>query len=285
MDDTAAATKIQAMQRGREARAEVEELKEQTKAATQIQAIQRGKEDRAKVKQLKADKVSAAAGASANAGADAGEEKKKKKKKKKKRKKRISIAIMGPPGVGKTTQAAMIAKHYDAVLLGNLESILDWVVVEKHKCGDDVQKARDAGTSIPAATVVQALVERLALDDVKEAPAWIVENFPQNREQMEELMRVAASKKSPLLHFISLRAPADIVHMHLEDQARSLDEGKRSADEKTIVPDEEALSQMIVDYEKLLPEITTWIQENEERFKLKFLDLQDEHGTVSFFYF
>ena len=60
-DEDAAATKLQAIQRGREARAEVEELKEQTKAATKIQAVQRGKEDRANVEQLKTEKAAAAA--------------------------------------------------------------------------------------------------------------------------------------------------------------------------------------------------------------------------------
>ena len=306
-EEDAAATKLQAIQRGREARAEVEELKEQTKAATKIQAIQRGKEDRAKVEQLKTEKAAAAATttgtpatpaaatataatpAAAAAAADggaaaaaatpgAGDNAKPKKKKKKKKKKRISMAIMGPPGVGKTAQAELIAKHYDAVMIGSIESILDWVVAEKHECGADVQAARDAGTKIPDATVVQALVERIALDDVKESPAWIVENFPQTRSQMELLLQMAG-KKSPLLRFISLRAPVEVLDIHLSDRAAALDEGK-SAEEKTVIPDHETMIQVCQEYETNVVGIEALVKEN-EALKMTYLDIKDASGTLN----
>ena len=48
-----AAVKIQAVQRGKQDREKVQELKDQTEAAKKIQAIQRGKQDRAKVEELK----------------------------------------------------------------------------------------------------------------------------------------------------------------------------------------------------------------------------------------
>ena len=52
-EQTEAAKKIQAIQRGKAERQKVKELKEQTEAAKKIQAIQRGKADRQKVKELK----------------------------------------------------------------------------------------------------------------------------------------------------------------------------------------------------------------------------------------
>merc|ERR1711998_75534 len=52
-EQTEAAKKIQAIQRGKADRKKVEELKEQTEAAKKIQAIQRGKADRKKVEELK----------------------------------------------------------------------------------------------------------------------------------------------------------------------------------------------------------------------------------------
>ena len=301
-DEDAAATKLQAIQRGREARAEVEELKEQTKAATKIQAVQRGKEDRANVEQLKTEKAAAAAttagtsattaaaaaaadgGAAASATPGAGDnaKPKKKKKNKRKRKKRISMAIMGPPGVGKTAQAELLAKHYDAVMIGSIESILDWVVAEKHVCGADVQAARDAGTKIPDATVVQAFVERIALDDIRESPAWIVEDFPQTRSQIELLLQLAAgSKKPPILHFISLRAPVEVLDIHLSDRAAALDEGKKSVDEKTVVPDHETMIQLCQEYETNVVGISAFVREKEAALKMTYLDIEDASGTLN----
>ena len=52
-EQTEAAKKIQAVQRGKADSKKVEELKEQTEAAKKIQAIQRGKADRKKVEELK----------------------------------------------------------------------------------------------------------------------------------------------------------------------------------------------------------------------------------------
>merc|ERR1711916_135848 len=52
-NNVGAITKLQAIQRGKQDREKVKELKDQTEAAKKIQAIQRGKQDRAKVEELK----------------------------------------------------------------------------------------------------------------------------------------------------------------------------------------------------------------------------------------
>jgi adenylate kinase family enzyme len=224
-EEAKAATRIQAIQRGKEARAEVQELREQTKAATKIQAIQRGKEARAEMEEKKqaAAKIQAikrgndaraeleksssppattnTPSSSSSSNGDGGA---KNNKKKKRKKKRLGISILGPTGIGKTEQAKKIADMYDGIYIGSLDEVYEWCVKEKKNAAQEITQARAAGGVISDAAAAHAVGERLAEDDVHKAPAWIVEGFPQNRAQLDELLKLAGGKKSPVSRIISM---------------------------------------------------------------------------------
>jgi len=310
-ETTAAAVKIQAIQRGKEDRAKVEQLKkdkveqeaaaikiqaikrgndarasdavdpkksddaaapmdaETTAAAVKIQAIQRGKEDRAKVDQMKKDKAAAGGGAAA-AAADGGGEDAPKKKKKKKKKKRISIAVLGPTGSGKTTQAALIARQYDAVLVGTLTDILDWAVAEKKDCSEKIEEARAENRLVPDEICVQAVAERIALDDVRNAPGWVIENFPRNITQANELLELAGGKKSPITRFISLNASSEVLLANLAQ--RKPVEGKEEA--APAVPSVEEMGVLVTEYNTNLTGITKYCTDNADK-KITFYEVKD----------
>ena len=302
-DQTAAAVKIQAIQRGKEDRAKVEQMKQdkvdQQQAAVKIQAVHRGKEARAEFESQKdaATKIQAiqrgnttrkegdAGGAAAEGGAAdaptaaangeaAGSGEPVKKKKKKKKKKRISIAIIGPTGSGKTEQAQKIAARYDAVIVGSLDQVLDWAVAEKKECAADIVASRTEGRSVSDETVVQAVAERVALDDVRSAPAWVIEGFPQNRAQADELLELAGGKKSPIVRFISLNADAEVLLLHLSD--RKPVEGEEVA---PAPPTAEAMASLLTEYNATLAGIQAYCTDNKDK-KITFLDLKDASGTA-----
>jgi adenylate kinase family enzyme len=220
----AAATKIQAIQRGREDRAKVAQMKQdkqrENAAATAIQARQRGREDRARVKALREEKARAT---NANAEADAnaqdtptagdneeGVEKKTKKKKKRRRRKRMGVLIVGPPGVGKSEQAARIADRYEALTLGPIDNVLSWAVAEGKESAGAITEAREGGTAVPAEVVALALGERLGCPDIKDAVAWTVEGFPSESGELDELIRLAGGK-SPARFIIAMNSDVEVL--------------------------------------------------------------------------
>ena len=258
-DQAAAAVKIQAIQRGNKERAEVLEIKQQTQAATKIQAIQRGNKDRAEVRTKQGDAAPSTTT-------------KKKKKKKKKKRKRLGIAILGPPGVGKTVHAQSIAKHYDGVYIGTLEDVYDWSIAEKKGASEDIAKARAAGTPVDDSTAAHAVGERLAEDDVHKAPAWVVEGFPQTSGQMTELLLLAGGKKSPVTRIISLTGSPDVLVRNLNK--RQNEEKEAGKDDLPAVPEQPALAVMCNNYDKSYSNIQQFVKDNEAA-KVTQLEIKD----------
>ena len=272
-ETVAAATKIQAMQRGREDRAKVEQMKEQKRqnaAATKIQARQRGREDRARVKALR-DEKSRAAVAEADAGAEdtpaerdseettKNEHKKKHKhKKKKRRRRRMGVLIFGPPGVGKSEQAARIADRYESLTLGPIDNVLSWAVAEGKESAAVIVEAREAGTAVPAETIALALGERLACPDVKDAVAWTVEGFPSVSTELDELIQLAGGK-SPARFIIAMNCDVEVLMERIEQS---------DADEK---PDEESVEAASAACASNISSIRDAVEDT----KIKFKNIED----------
>ncbi len=96
----------------------------------------------------------------------------------------MNIILLGAPGAGKGTQAAVLAEHFNipTISTGN-------IIREALKNGTEMgQKAKsymDAGQLVPDEVVIGIVKERLAADDCKEG--FILDGFPRTIPQAEAL--------------------------------------------------------------------------------------------------
>lgn len=99
----------------------------------------------------------------------------------------MNIIIMGAPGSGKGTQAALICKAHDIphVSTGDIlrKNIADGTVL-----GKQAKAFMDAGKLVPDELVIALLKARLSEDDCKNG--FLLDGFPRNEAQADELAKV-----------------------------------------------------------------------------------------------
>lgn len=99
----------------------------------------------------------------------------------------MNIIIMGAPGSGKGTQAALICKAHDIphVSTGDIlrKNIADGTVL-----GKQAKAFMDAGKLVPDELVIALLKARLSEGDCKNG--FLLDGFPRNEAQADELAKV-----------------------------------------------------------------------------------------------
>ncbi|NXP55194.1 KAD8 kinase, partial [Heliornis fulica] len=97
------------------------------------------------------------------------------------------ILFCGPPGSGKSLQAALIAQKYGVVNIC-CGQLLKEAVADKTELGELVKPYVDNGYPVPDNLVMKILANRLnALDCA--ANGWVLHGFPRDREQGEQLQQ------------------------------------------------------------------------------------------------
>ena len=102
----------------------------------------------------------------------------------------MNIILLGAPGAGKGTQAAVLAEHYNipTISTGN-------IIREALKNGTEIgMKAKsfmDAGQLVPDEVVIGIVKERLAEDDCKNG--FILDGFPRTIPQAEALDKMGVN--------------------------------------------------------------------------------------------
>ena len=99
----------------------------------------------------------------------------------------MRLLIMGPQGVGKGTQAALLSEHYGipAISTGELTN--------------------------------KIVKDRLAMDDAKNG--WILDGYPRNASQVEALDAILADLNTPLDAVVALDADHDVLMERMKKRA------------------------------------------------------------------
>lgn len=96
----------------------------------------------------------------------------------------MNMIIMGAPGSGKGTQAALICKKHDIphVSTGDL---LRKNIADGTELGKKAKEYMDAGAFVPDELVIELLKNRIAENDCKKG--FLLDGFPRNAAQAEVL--------------------------------------------------------------------------------------------------
>lgn len=141
----------------------------------------------------------------------------------------MRLLIMGPQGVGKGTQAALLATHYDIPAISTGD-IFRYNIKNKTPLGIEALSYTDRGELVPDSLTNTIVKDRLAMDDT--ANGWILDGYPRNAAQVEALDAMLAELGQSLDAVVALEAGRDVL---LERMAKRAKEQGRSDDTPEVI--------------------------------------------------
>lgn len=128
----------------------------------------------------------------------------------------MRLLIMGPQGVGKGTQAALLAKHYDIPAISTGD-IFRYNIKNKTPLGLEALAYTDKGELVPDELTNKIVKDRLAMDDAKNG--WILDGYPRNAAQVEALDTILDELGTPLDAVVALDADKDVLMERMKKRA------------------------------------------------------------------
>jgi adenylate kinase len=113
----------------------------------------------------------------------------------------VRLILLGPPGVGKGTQAKLLIERYGIPQISTGD-ILREAVRNGTQLGLEAKKYMDAGGLVPDEVVVGLIADRIAREDC--AKGFILDGFPRTIPQAEALDRMIAGAGLSLDAVVSL---------------------------------------------------------------------------------
>lgn len=141
----------------------------------------------------------------------------------------MRLLIMGPPGVGKGTQAHGIAAHYSVPAISTGD-IFRANVREGTPLGLEVARIMAEGSYVPDEITDAIVADRLAQPDA--AGGWLLDGYPRTVGQVAALDRIMADAATALDAVISLTCELD--HLIERLLRRAEIEGRADDNEATI---------------------------------------------------
>lgn len=117
----------------------------------------------------------------------------------------MRIILLGPPGVGKGTQARLISQHYQIPQISTGD-MLRAAVKEGSALGQEVKAVMEAGKLVSDDLIMALIRERITLPDCQKG--FLFDGFPRTIPQAEAIQ----TAQIPLDYVIELQAPdAEII--------------------------------------------------------------------------
>jgi len=117
------------------------------------------------------------------------------------------LVLLGPPGVGKGTQGARIAVHYDIPTISTGAMFRD-AIVRGTRWGRVLQQYRiDQGEYVPDAVVVEIVNERTSEPDCEKG--YLLDGFPRTIPQADALEAMLAEQSAKVNGVLNFDAPIE----------------------------------------------------------------------------
>ncbi|HRW22695.1 MAG TPA: adenylate kinase, partial [Bacteroidales bacterium] len=141
----------------------------------------------------------------------------------------LNIALFGPPGAGKGTQAKMLAEKYNLTYISTGD-ILRKEISEKSKLGLEAKSIIDKGGLVSDEIIVQIIEQHI--DMQSQSNGVLFDGFPRTYAQAYILEGLLLKMNTKLNCLLSLEVPRDELIKRMQE--RALKEN-RSDDKKEII--------------------------------------------------
>jgi len=131
----------------------------------------------------------------------------------------LNLIFFGPPGVGKGTQAANVARHFNLVHISTGE-ILREEIKQNTELGLKVKDVMASGELVPDELLIEILENSCA--NYPGAKGFVFDGFPRTLRQAEALDEMMERKKCRVALVISLVVPEEELLRRLLNRAREL---------------------------------------------------------------
>lgn len=125
----------------------------------------------------------------------------------------IRLILIGPPGVGKGTQAALIEQRLGAKSLSS-GVIFRAEIDAETDLGQLARSYIDRGELVPNGVTIQMMLKRLRSDEIRKK-GFVLDGFPRTLRQAEALSDELGKEEIHLTAVISLEVPDDEVVVRL----------------------------------------------------------------------
>jgi len=128
----------------------------------------------------------------------------------------LNLIFFGPPGVGKGTQAAKVAKHYNLIHVSTGDILREEIRLET-ELGMKVKDIIASGELVPDKYLIELLEH--TCEKHKDASGFIFDGFPRTLRQAEALEEMMERTNCKVAKVISLEVPAEELVRRLVNRA------------------------------------------------------------------
>jgi adenylate kinase len=142
---------------------------------------------------------------------------------------KLILVFLGPPGVGKGTQAARLASDLKLPHISTGDIFRDHLK-RGTELGLRAREYMDAGKLVPDSLVVDLVAARTSEEDC--AGGYILDGFPRTLNQATELEKALAARNERVTGVLSFDAPRQVVIDRIAGRARK--EGRSDDSPETV---------------------------------------------------